>query len=67
MIASQNGLTKNESMLLIKMKKNKGAEITTEKCASILEITKANAHNLLKGMVEKGYLERVDNVYRPKV
>nr|WP_308545730.1 Fic family protein [uncultured Lachnoclostridium sp.] len=66
-LASQNGLTKNESMLLIKMKKHKGAEITIEKCASILEITKANASRLLQGMVDKGYLEKVDNVYKPKV
>ena len=66
-IASQSGLTKNESMLLIKMKKHKGAEITIEKCASILKITKASASRLLQGMVDKGYLEKVNNVYKPKV
>ena len=66
-IASQNGLTKNESMLLIKMKKRKGAEITVEKCASILEITNSSAKNLLQGMVDKGYLIKIGNIYRSKV
>lgn len=66
-VNSINGLTKDESMLLIKMKKRKGAEITVEKCARILEITNASANNLLKGMVDKGYLEKVDNIYKPKV
>lgn len=66
-IASQSGLTKSESILLIKMKKHKGAEITVEKCANILEITKVSARRLLQGMVDKGYLEKVDNMYKPKV
>lgn len=66
-IASQNGLTKNEIMLLIKMKKHKGAEVKLEKCASILNISMDNASSLLNGMVTKGYLEKVGNVYKPKV
>ena len=66
-IASQNGLTKNESMLLIKTKKHKGAEITIEKCASILDISKASASSLLQDMVDKGYLVKLGNIYIPKV
>lgn len=66
-IASQNGLTKNESMLLMKMKKRKGADITIEKCASVLDISKASASSLLQDMVHKGYLVKEGNVYKPKV
>lgn len=65
--ASKNDLTKDESILLIKMKKHNGAEITLEKTASILNTTQEHAFQILQGMVEKGYLEKKDNLYKSKV
>lgn len=57
-IAAQNALNDIESLLITKMKKNKGAEITIETCSKIFKIDEREAANILNGLVDKGYLEK---------
>ena len=60
----QNDLSEYEQLLLKKMKKRKGSEISISACCKILGISEADAESVLIGLVGKGYLIKVGNIYK---
>lgn len=66
-IAAQKEITEVERNLITKMKRNNSSEISVKNSSKILGIPEDEAITVLLSLIEKGYVEPKDNIYKLKV